>query len=1508
MKIPAICLITAALLISIPSGRTYAEVLIGDPMVQKTELFIQRSDDQAIEVDYVLPGVVTKKIASNGEIFDLIQMDGEGMSGAVGAPELPVIRRFFAVPDDKRIKIRSVIPEYRTYQSVSPFPHQEYEYETLTNIDNLTIDESIYGKDAFYPEKWVTLSKPAIMRDLRIVPVNINPVQVNTKTGEVRILTGLHLEIEFDNGPTDNVKTKHFEKSVPSYNNLYKNIVSNYDWINPNGVEVKGSLLIVYPNVGSILTTLQPLIDWKTRLGYKTTAVGVANNTTTNTVQSIIQSAYDSFDPPLEHVMLIGDASGIYDIPCYFDFGGSSDHHYTQLEGGDIFADVSLGRISVDNITSLTTAISKILYYESNPIMSQTDWYKKGAVVAGSSSSGISTIHVGRSIRDWWLEDGHTQVDTMWYNSGSIFSFIVNTLNSGISSFSYRGFQGTNNFDAPDVMDLTNVFKLPFAVMITCSSGDFGSESDIAVSEAWLRAGTPFSPSGGIGGVGTATGATHTRFNNTMIAGIWFGLHAEGISQLGPMTFRGKYEMLMTYEYGGGVIDFVYWNNLMGDPTTDLWSDIPQILTVAHPDEIAVGSSSFTVHVEDDGSNPLENRYVTLWKGDETYLGGRTDENGDFSAAIDVPTEGELLVTVTYHNDLPYLNRADVVEYDVYLSFLSYTIDDDNSGSSSGNNDGIANPGETIELGIELKNFGSSSIATLIDATLSTNFVNVNVITPNVSFPNLSAGFTGSGLEDYIIEIGPDIDDGYVIPFTLDIHAAQGDYISAFDMSVGSADLEITNSVFSAGTFEPGETTDLTLTLLNSGSFDLTGLSAVMTTDDPQVTIEDNLGGFGNIAGGSSGTNSGNVFTVSADECAADGKMVEYYLHLTSTNGFEHDLVGNLTIGVISENDPFGPDSYGYYCIDNTDVTYDNHPTYEYFDISVIGTRLNLPDYENELDASVAVTLPFDFTFYGETSDILTVCSNGWLAIGDESYHHDFRNYPIPSALGASDGMICPYWDDIIMGSGYVYSYNDEANHRFVVEYHNVDLYQWGHQIHTFEVFLYDPAYVTTPTGDSEIVFQYQTVNPWAGVVSDNEYFTTGIENHEHSDGLEYAYWNVYHPAAAPLVSGRAIKFTTYIPEKLFPPAINHPPAENITEPVISYPVYVNIDSYYPINPDSILVYWSLTPGGTFNPVNMIPDTTGSGHQYLGMIPESPPGNIVYYYFYAVDIAGAYSYYPELAPNLNLSFMVGPVNEILVEDAEVENGWTYGVPGDQATLGIWIREDPVLSVADNTHIVQPEDDHTVDPGHICFVTGNADPGAAAGTNDVDGGETTLLSPVYDLTDVFNPMISYWYWYSNNQGINPGEDFWDVDVSNNGGNSWVSVVHTSQSTPEDWANKVFWLNDYVTSTSNVQFRFIADDSGNPALVEACVDDIKITELGSQWPDGFVPASNIHIDIDETTITLNWIADPWGVNYIIVKSDDPYFTFEEGAEVGQTTDTTITFNRITDSEFYMIKAER
>jgi hypothetical protein len=184
---------------------------------------------------------------------------------------------------------------------------------------------------------------------------------------------------------------------------------------------------------------------------------------------------------------------------------------------------------------------------------------------------------------------------------------------------------------------------------------------------------------------------------------------------------------------------------------------------------------------------------------------------------------------------------------------------------------------------------------------------------------------------------------------------------------------------------------------------------------------------------------------------------------------------------------------------------------------------------------------------------------------------------------------------------------------------------------------------------------------------------------------------------------------------------------------------------------------------------------------------------------------------------LDYEMPVGP----WFDDAEAARGWALSAPDDNATSGRWVREDPVGTLY-NSVVVQSEEDHTPSPGVICFVTGNAPPGSSAGTADVDGGKTTLLSPVFDLAGATSATLSYWRWFSNSAGNNPNEDYWVVDATADG-TTWVHLENTLVPAAA-WTEQTFDLADFIAFTDRAQVRFVASDLVNPSLVEAAVDDI------------------------------------------------------------------------------------
>lgn len=231
----------------------------------------------------------------------------------------------------------------------------------------------------------------------------------------------------------------------------------------------------------------------------------------------------------------------------------------------------------------------------------------------------------------------------------------------------------------------------------------------------------------------------------------------------------------------------------------------------------------------------------------------------------------------------------------------------------------------------------------------------------------------------------------------------------------------------------------------------------------------------------------------------------------------------------------------------------------------------------------------------------------------------------------------------------------------------------------------------------------------------------------------------------------------------------------------------------------------------------------GSG-QFGFDLPTMSCGDSMEYYVTAKSTQGITWRTPETGTCLSTS--AETLTSVWEDDFETDQGWVREWLDDDAKKGRWIRVDPVGSAA------QAEDDHSPLPGTTCWVTGQGPPGGANGQADVDGGQTSLVSPKLDLVPIGEPLISYWRWFSNDAGQNPNEDVFKVEISNNDGASWIlvdTVGPTGPGTSGGWFHHQFLVSDFITPNHQVRIRFVADDANNPSIVEAGIDDFRILDL-------------------------------------------------------------------------------
>ncbi|MFH1862431.1 MAG: T9SS type A sorting domain-containing protein [bacterium] len=216
-------------------------------------------------------------------------------------------------------------------------------------------------------------------------------------------------------------------------------------------------------------------------------------------------------------------------------------------------------------------------------------------------------------------------------------------------------------------------------------------------------------------------------------------------------------------------------------------------------------------------------------------------------------------------------------------------------------------------------------------------------------------------------------------------------------------------------------------------------------------------------------------------------------------------------------NLPSGPDAYGYQAWDNLDAG--EAQSYNWIEIAPIAGGLGQPLGLVNDDQTVTISLPFQFKYYDQIYTEISVCTNGWVALGSTS-SVDRTNSTIPGPDGPP-AMIAALWDDLHPGLGgsEICSYHDSSQHRFIIEWYRIAHSLQTDLRETFQVILYDPFYYPTASRDGRIVVQHNRV-------ADVSSATIGIENAAQNDGIEYSFNGSYDEHAWYIVPGRAITYT----------------------------------------------------------------------------------------------------------------------------------------------------------------------------------------------------------------------------------------------------------------------------------------------------------------------------------------------------------------------------------------------
>ena len=1035
-----------------------------------------------------------------------IHYSGYGYAGQSGEPVLPQFTELIPIQsytnpeliDKSRTSYSSAINILKEtprghLETDAPMVIQNFE----TNVSQGHFDYS------------VKLGDVVSMLGQSYLPVTIQPLSLDLTQGQFDFPEKITIQIAGVSG-----------NEAIGDGDAIQSIISNDDTY-----DQLGHYLVITPPLFE--PYLDYLVDWKRRKGHLVTVTStVEAGSSPTAIKAYIQTAYDTWENPPRYILLIGDEDrGIGGFYVYNPDNEAlvTDHPYALLDGDDSFPEAWVGRLSVDTIGELVVLMSKILSYESQPYLDDPGWYKR-ALMVGTVTAAISTQHVNNWVGRKLVENGFTQIDTAYYPMQASLSHISNPINNGVGFVNYRGLGAWDHWIGPyfynsDIDNLQNGHKLPIMTSIVCGGGNYAGTVDPVFGEKWIRAGTTSNPKGAVAFIGPSEVHTHTQFNNVIDIALYSALFDLDMNELGPALWYAKLELWRNY-YQSEFLPFgqsaeFYHNvyNILGDPGMNVWTDTPQLISVDFPDTLRQNEDHISLTVLDENGGAIPGAFVYLYNADNA-VGLHADVNGEVVLPFTSGSETEIQLTVTGKNLNPLLATIAISSEANPLSYHQWEIVDD----------GLLVAGMTHSMNMSLINH-SGDIHNL-NLTLSSPSGNCQILDSSLFVGSLPADGRVTLNNIFSIEIPPQTRHGALVEFQLQVDTGEEILVWNRRFPVQAPELVITDLLIDQQDFVAGETITFSVEVENRGGFECPPMTLILQ-DQPLAWCADSSAALPSIQVDEL-VQTTDDFTLVLSDQIFSGEVLNLML-LSEYEGRIDTLRSEIQVEQLSRFSPSQPDDYGYRVYDEMDVSYSLAPVYEWIEINPAaggnGVELPLSDEAEETDAIVSLDLPFPVNYYGQTYNTITICTNGWVAMGHTS-EVNFYNRVIPSPEGPN-AMIAPFWDDLTTNPGAVFF--QDMGDRIVIEWSGMNNLSINSNLN-FQVIIYSQELHPTGSGDSQIKMQFKDYHNYDTFVS---FSTIGIESPDYSTGLQVSFDNIQDQSIGEMYSGRALLFTTERAERL---------------------------------------------------------------------------------------------------------------------------------------------------------------------------------------------------------------------------------------------------------------------------------------------------------------------------------------------------------------------------------------
>ena len=941
------------------------------------------------EVSLNLNEIQFDNVARKSNSYTTLDIDGFFPNQDNGLPEMIKYNQIFEVPLSGEVEVnviskKSIIIDLNSMSLPKLLPHQRSvsKGEDASNIP-FEINSAVYSKNKFINYQLARVVKKSIFRKHQLSNLEICPFEYNPVSNQLKIHYELNFEIIFKNGSLIQDRSSNQQYNQREFSSILKNTL--------NFSKNHRDYITTYPTTYVIVSDrlfeqeLQPLVNWKTKMGFQVieayTDMPLVGNTTSS-IKSYLADLYNNpvnGNPP-SYILLVGDVA---DIPSFSGVYGShiSDLYYAEYDGnGDIYADVYYGRFSSSDPLEIQNMVNKSVNYEMYNFQDPS-FLSDVVMISGVDATWAPTYGNGQiNYANQYYTNSSNGINSstfLYPSSGSSSSQILQLINSGCSFANYtaHGYgQGWADpaFTCTDVHAMTNIGKPAMMIGNCCLSNKFDDPE--CFGEALLRVDNK-------GAIGYIGGSNNTYWNEDYWWAVGAGsisanpvydsnnlgffdklFHQNGEDSQDWYTTNSQIMMggnLAVTQAGGSDAYYCEIYHLMGDPSIMTYFGLPSVLNVQHDQVVPLGLPSLDINTENGA-------YVALSQNG-IYIDAGLVLNGvvtlDISTAVSLDS---IEVVVTKQNKIPYFGSIQIMPASgVFLSNSSNDFIE-----ISGNLNGEIDFNEIIEIDATIKNYGNIS-ANGVFAIMSSSNNYVTILQDSSYWGTLQAGLGSQNIGAFKFKVDGAVPDQEVIIFQLDIFDDQGNNWNTFFQikpnAPNSNALEVLVDDQQFGNnnnrLDPGESLSIYIPTKNSGHADNIQLIGDISCNSNGIQFLSDSFNLGALA---VAQQVDAIYNMVIDSSFIAGTIVTFTYTLTDgayVNQYEFDLV----VGLIVEDFSKG-------IISTTGWT--NNSTYpwvidslEYYNDSYSLRSNNNGDQTSSiLELEIDVVIPSDLSFMKKVS------------------------------------------------------------------------------------------------------------------------------------------------------------------------------------------------------------------------------------------------------------------------------------------------------------------------------------------------------------------------------------------------------------------------------------------------------------------------------------------------------------------------------------------------------------